>query len=365
MHKTQRSLEKGAYKQWAREHYKGMENLLLPSFKSDFSGIDEDGIRHDVRQSIKHGFFSTAGVATLSTFEEYKRMLEIATDEAGDEMLVGAYVGEPTREANIELLAHAEKVGCSHAVLVPRYLEPRDDDEIYRWYLDMVENTNLPIVLYAQANAKNRHLHASGISLNAFERLAELPSVVAIKLTQAINLVRAIECAERLGDKILIGPVHLDMMPLLSKACHIQWSGQWNAECAQSPEKPYIVQYLNAIADGDLSEAYKLYWTLEPAYRAFFQLQSPLLLKGGHPWAHIKFNQWCVGGNGGLMRDINKPVDTVPILSASDREQISGNYKRIGIYPSDAPEEQFIVGKANHEKGIRTKDMAAMPLYAR
>jgi 4-hydroxy-tetrahydrodipicolinate synthase len=361
MMKTQLSPAKGEYKQWAREHYKGMENLLLPSFTPDYSALDEDGIRRDVRQSIRHGFFSTAGVATVSTFAEYKRMLEIACDEAKDEMLVGAYVGEPTLEGNIELLAYAEKIGCSHAILVPRYFEPKSDDEIYEWYRKLIDSTKLPIVLYAQNNARIRHLHASGISINAFERLADIPTVVAIKLTQAINMVRATECAERLGDKLLIGPVHLDMMPLLSKACHIQWSGQWNAECAQSPEKPYIVQYLDAIAGGRMDEAYKLYWALEPVYKAFFQLQAPLLLKGAHPWAHIKYNQWCTGGNGGLMRDIKKPE--VPNITAGDREQIRANYKKIGITPPEGSDEQFMVGMANYGKGVRKSDLKGTPLY--
>jgi 4-hydroxy-tetrahydrodipicolinate synthase len=363
MHKTQTLFAKGEYKQWAREYYKGMENLLLPSFTPDFTALDEDGIRRDVRQSIKHGFFSTGCVAPLTTLTEYKRTLEIACEEANGKMLVGAYVGEPTREANLELLAHAAKIGCSHAVLVPRYLEPQSEEEIYAWYRDLIDHTNIPIVLYAQNNARFRHLHPSGIPLAVFERLADLPTIVAVKLTQAINLVRAMECGERLGNKILVGPVHLDMMPLLSKACHIQWSGQWNAECAQSPEKPYIVQYLDAIARGRMDEAYKLYWALEPAYRAFFQLQAPLLLKGGHPWAHIKYNQWCVGGNGGLMRDIKKPVDTVPVLTPAAREQIRNNYRQIGITPTEGSDEQFMVGMANHAKGVRRSDLTDTPLY--
>ncbi|MDB5840890.1 MAG: hypothetical protein JWQ23_2842 [Herminiimonas sp.] len=362
MYKTT-PLAKQECKQWAREHYKGMENLLLPSFTPNFAELDEAAIRHDVRQSIKHGFFSTAGVATVTTLAEYKRMLEIACDEANGKMLVCAYVGEPTREANIELLAHAGKIGCSHAVLVPRYLEPQSEDEIYRWYRDLIDTTTIPIVLYAQNNPRNRHLHASGISVSTFERLAELPTVIAIKLTQAINMVRAMECAERLGEKLLIGPVHLDAMPLLSKACHIQWSGQWNAESAQSPERPYIVQYIDAISRGDLEEAYKLYWTLEPAYRAFFQLQAPLLLKGGHPWAHLKYNQWCVGGNGGLMRDIKKPVDHVPILTAGYRDQIRNNYLKIGIEPVAASDEHFMVGMTNYARGFRKADLTSTPLY--
>jgi 4-hydroxy-tetrahydrodipicolinate synthase len=47
------------YKAWAKENVKGLENVIIPSFNADFSDIDEEGIRWDVQQSIKHGFFSS------------------------------------------------------------------------------------------------------------------------------------------------------------------------------------------------------------------------------------------------------------------------------------------------------------------
>lgn len=350
-------------KQWAREHYQGIDNLLLPSYLPGMAMLDEAGVRHDVNQSIRHGFFSTSAVAPLCTAEEYRRVLELACDEGKGRILVGAYVGEKEPAANKKLLEHAERAGCSHAVLVPRYLEPATNDELHDWYIDLIESTRLPIVLYAQNNPRLRHLHPSGIALEVFDRLADHSSVIAVKFTQAINLVRAMECAQVLGERILVGPVHLDMMPLLSRVCHVQWSGQWNAESAQSPDKPYVVEYLKAIASGRMEQAASIYWALEPAYRAFFQLQAPLLSKGGHPWLHLKYNQWCVGGNGGLIRDIGKPRDQVPVLGREARERIRQSYRSIGIEPCGDDEEEFLVGKAAYAAGRRAADLGALPLY--
>jgi len=45
--------------------------------------------------------------------------------------------------------------------------------------------------------------------------------------------------------------------------------------------------------------------------------QAPLLPKGGHPWAHMKYYQWAVGGNGGLLP--MKTSDAVPAIDAKDR----------------------------------------------
>lgn len=36
-------------KLWAKEHLRGVENTLLPSFTPDLAALDEEGIRHDVR----------------------------------------------------------------------------------------------------------------------------------------------------------------------------------------------------------------------------------------------------------------------------------------------------------------------------
>ena len=57
-------------KEWAREFYKGLASTILPSFTSDELAIDEKGVRHDIRELIKHGFFSTALVTEAGTTKE-------------------------------------------------------------------------------------------------------------------------------------------------------------------------------------------------------------------------------------------------------------------------------------------------------
>jgi 4-hydroxy-tetrahydrodipicolinate synthase len=350
------------HKERARQLYKGVENFVLPSFAPN-SELDEKGIRRDVRLSVAHGFFSTACLAEMTGLEQYKQMLKIACDEAAGRILVGAYVGEKTQEENIELLTYAKEVGCDHAVLVPRVLQPDSDEAIYAWYRELIDAVEIPICLYAQNNPRMRHLHASGMSVNVLSRLAMLPTVVAIKLSMAINLVRAKECADALGDKILLGPVHVDMIPLLAKHCHIQWSGQWSAECAQSPEKRYVTEFVNAIAAGDMEKAIRLYWTLEPGYHGYYDLQYPLLLVGIHPWSFLKYHQWCVGGNGGLVPDPHIPAGVTPALTAAARHRIRENFRKMNISVTDAPEEEFVVGMENYAKGLRKPDFRSFPLY--
>lgn len=65
-------IPKHELKRWAKDHFKGLENTLFPSFSPDMLSLDEDGIRWDVRQSIAHGFTSMMGATEvgLSFFEQ-------------------------------------------------------------------------------------------------------------------------------------------------------------------------------------------------------------------------------------------------------------------------------------------------------
>ena len=41
---------------WARAEMRGVCNVIIPSYTSDLRGLNEAGIRHDVRREIELGF---------------------------------------------------------------------------------------------------------------------------------------------------------------------------------------------------------------------------------------------------------------------------------------------------------------------
>src|SRR5919106_3739422 len=75
-------------KQWAREHLRGLGSLVMPSFSPDFTSLDEEGVRYDVRHRIKQGFCSTMVSATGATAEQRRRIMEIVREEARGKMLM-------------------------------------------------------------------------------------------------------------------------------------------------------------------------------------------------------------------------------------------------------------------------------------
>ena len=352
-------------KQWAADHYRGIENLLIPSFSPDFKSLDVEGIRNDVRNSIRHGFFSTTCIPVGVTSKEHQAFLSITCAAADGKILTGDIIAETSLADDLAMIAHAESVGCTHLLLAPhRSLQAATEEELYQGYRQRIEATSLPIVLYASVSTLYRTFGPSGVPLAVFERLADLPNVVAIKLSQPLNLTTAFQICERLGDRLLVGPVNLDFVPLLAKHYHVQWSGQWNVESVQSPQRPYAVELMQLLNARRFDEALKVYTQLEPALEAFYRLQAPLILKGLHPWAHMKYFQWCVGGNGGLMRKLPGAHGAVPPLDAAARERIRSTYREVGIDPVTAPEEAFVVGKAGYAAGVRIQNMADQPYYA-
>jgi 4-hydroxy-tetrahydrodipicolinate synthase len=196
-----------------------------------------------------------------------------------------------------------------------------------------------------------------------FERIADAPNVIAMKLTQTMNAATSFAICERLADRLLVGPADLDAAPMLARHYGIQWTGQWIVEAVQSPEKPYIVDFMAALNAQQFDRAMELYWRMEPAYRLVHRLQAPLLAKGGHPWAHMRYFQWCVGGNGGLERAPGQRPDQVSVLDAADRALIRNTYAAIGIDVGDGSDDAFVVGRAAWSRGVRGADLSETPLY--
>jgi 4-hydroxy-tetrahydrodipicolinate synthase len=351
-------------KAWAREHFHGTENIIYPSYAPDVEGLDEEAIRADVRTSVAHGFCSSLPVAIGGDASEYRRMIEIVADEAeGDMLTTVAVSGE--LEDDVALLEHAAAVGCSQAMMSILPRPGQTEEELYEAYRARIDSTELPIVVYAGfLSAERSHLGPSGVPLRVLDRVADLPSVIAIKLTQPISPSTAYQVADALGDRLILGPVNLELVPFLARNWNVSWTGQWNAESMQSPARPYVVDFIDAVGAGKLSDALAIYAAFESRHQEFYELQAPFISRGAHPWAHLKYHQWCSGGNGGLPRPPAGKLEPDMVLDAETRMSTRKGYEAVGIEPSMDAEEEFIVGRAAYARGVRASDLPATPWWA-
>lgn len=334
--------KKSDLKKWAKENMVGVENCLFPSFSPDLSELDEDGIRWDVQQSIRHGFFSTLCAAESGlTFEEAKRFVEIVADEARGKIFVSVTLLFDSFEQNMEMLQHAERVGC-HTVLLgyPANFYPKTEDEIYRVTKEMCDATNLAVVLYPSPHYNFQRLHPSGFPLDALSRMADIENVVAIKVGEP-GLIA--ECVRRFGDKILVACPVERWLPMMVLAFKQQWIGAGCYEVFQSPEKPYLVEYFKLLREGKVDAAMEIYWKLTPARVIFEQQFNPTAMLGTYNWTQQKYYQWCVGGNGGLTRQPSMKIHQ------HEMDATKMAFRMIGIEPRE-PDEEFYVGRMNYAK---------------
>jgi len=336
------TVQKSELKKWAKENYKGVENELLPSFTPDLSELDEEGIRWDVQQSIRHGFHSTLCAAeTGLTFEESKRFVEIVADEAKDKIFVSTTILFDNLEQNREMLKHADKVGCDCALFgySPNY-QPKSEEEIYQLTKEMLDSTNLAIVLYPHPQYNFERFHPSGFPPQLLNRMADIDNAVAIKVGEPGLMA---ECARLCGDRLLVSCPIERLLPLNFLAYGQQWIGAGPYEVFQSPEKPYMVEYFNLMMTGQMDKAMEIYWRLTPARVIFEQQFAPTSMLGTYNWTQHKYYQWLVGGNGGFTR---QPCMK---LYQHDMDASKMALRMIGIPPRENDEE-FYVGRVNYAK---------------
>tara|TARA_Y100000780_G_scaffold40848_2_gene32892 strand:+ start:513 stop:1700 length:1188 start_codon:yes stop_codon:yes gene_type:complete len=353
---------------WGQSHLRGLMNLFLPTFREDGRTLDEEAIRHDVRHAIAQGFSGTMPMInwTLPGDPNWREFYRIVIDEAGTDLPVHGIIASREVENDKALLGTLEEIGTSLVLLASTYPADSSADQLYDLMAQRISATALPVMLYAATGRRAfPHLGPAGQPLDVYDRIADLENVVAVKISQPVSLTSTMQLCERLGDRLSMGPVNLDFLPLLARHFRIAWSGQWNAESVQTPLQQLGNRLLAACAAGEAAQIDALAQQIEPALSHFFAVQAPVIRKGAHPWQHNRYYQWLAGGNGGLLpRDSHAPEGAIPVLDARAREGMRAAFIASGLEPTEAPEEQFVVGRAAWARGVRASDLSDLPYYS-
>lgn len=329
-------------KSWAKEQMVGVQNITFPSFSPDMSTLDEDGIRWDVQQAIRHGFFATlCACETGLTFEEAKQFVTIVADEARGKLFISVTLLFDSIEKNLAMAAHAEQAGC-HLLQIgfpPNYY-PNNEQVIYETARAMCEATNLGIVLYPSPHYNFERFHPSGFPLGLIKKLAVLDNVVAV---EAGEPGLAADLINRVGDQIMVSNPVERLLPLMVQSGNQQFIGPGCYEAYQSPETPYMVNYFRLLREDQQEAAMEIYWKLSATRGLFESRQLSTAMLGCYHWPLQKYYQWLTGGNGGYTR---QPCMK---LHQHEMEQTKFLLMQLGIMPRQ-PDEEFYYGRANFEK---------------
>jgi len=154
----------------------------IPALVTPFAAgrVDEALFRVFVAWQIAQGSdglvpCGTTGEAATLSFDEQRRLIEIAVEVAGGKVPVIAGCGSNNTAHAIELTRMAKDAGASAALHVPPYYNRPNQDGIYA-HLAAVAEVGIPIVLY---NVPARTI--TDISVETMARLAKLEAVVAVK----------------------------------------------------------------------------------------------------------------------------------------------------------------------------------------
>lgn len=245
---------------------------LITPFKNDM--IDEDAYVNMVRAQISagsHGILvnGTTAEPSVLTVEERNRVVDIAVQAAGSEILVIAATGSQSLADTRVLTEHAMRAGVTALLIItPYYIRPSIDGMV-EYYLELDKMVDIPWMIYHIPGRT-----AVGVTLDMFKTLKSR-AVHFIGMKHAVNdLGFVTECMVEFGDdfKIFVGLEELSYPMMAVGAC-----GLMNAVgnlCAEP-----LVRMCEAVWANDLRTARTLHESLLEINQAIFYATNPTPLK--------------------------------------------------------------------------------------
>ena len=295
------SYEKGEARAWARERLRGVIDVIIPSYTSDLSDINEEGIRHDVRRNIELGFAGSLLVSEVNiTLEEYERFVQIAADEAQGRQILVHHAMFDTIEKNVRAAQLAHEAGAELALLAyPPSFYPESEEDVYQYTAEFCEGTDLAVMLFPLPWWGWERFSPESMSMDLIERLAENhPNVAVVKAEGGMPSIGGFTHAwRRFHDELVVTmPLESEAIPLMN-LIPLQLIATSNTEYFGDG----IPKAFALASEGRLDEAMDLWWRLQPARRA-----NANAAPGGGTnvvnRAAWKYQAWLSGYNGGPLR---------------------------------------------------------------
>lgn len=325
---------------WAREHLKGCSAVTIPSYSSDLTRLNEQGIRHDIGLARQLGYTYTLLCAEVAiTPEENAQFTAWARDTAGAGFGLFFHAAFATLSENIRAAQLAEKAGADIVLLsYPPQFWPTSEQEIYDYTKAFCDATDLAVMLFPIPLWGFERVHPAGMSVALVRRLLQdCPNIAAIKAEQGFPLPAGLcEMYHHFRDEVVIScPIEGDAIPLMS-LMDLQFSGTSNTAW-MSDYYPTAFELARA---GRWEEAMALYWKVNPARGANgAAAQSYAGGTGVLNRTMWKYQDWLAGFNGGPLRG--------PAMRIPDRfmKSLRQGLAASGLPVTQDPDKDFMTGR--------------------
>lgn len=289
-------------KERARAEWRGCCNVTLPSFTEDFSGLNEGGIRHDVRRAAELGFWGTVVASECgTTLDEYLRFMEIAAEAAPAGLKLVYHASFDTAEETIVAAKRAEGLGYEAALFsYPPSFRPKSAHDIVSYTEEFAARTDLALIAFAVTTWGFRALHPSHFPPEALEAIAKLETAAAIKYEASPPgmIAGLADILRRCGKHVIVECPMEQYAPGL-----VEWFGmQWIGTSAYESFGDRVPRWFRMLHDGKFDEAMELYWSYQAARDAKGQFHQSFAGANLIHRVGWKYLGWLQGFNGGLLR---------------------------------------------------------------
>lgn len=295
-------------KAWAKNNWRGLCNVIMPSYSGDLRTLNEAAIRHDVQRNIELGYWGALVVSECGTSDdEYVRFMEIVVDEAKGRQKFLVHGTFDTTETLMKLCAAGESIGMEGVLLGhPNSYYYTAEKELYDYISHVAEGTNLAIATFAAPQWDFTRIDERGYPLETLMKVGKIPNVVACKF-EIGGIAGGYEFYRKNDNTVLYSDPRMQFFPISVDMFKMQWAGTSCFELYGGVP----VQMFNLLREGRFDEAMQLYWKMSPVRSMRESLSSHLAGSNSIHRYLWKFWGWLNGYNGGPLRQpTNRLVDS-------------------------------------------------------
>jgi len=296
------------------ESLNGVMPAMITSFNKDES-INIKGIKNTINYLISekiNGLYITGstGETFLMSLDEKKKVIDIIVEEVNGRVPVIAHVGSIGTKITIDLAEHASKAGVDALSALPPFYYDFSDAEIFNYYSDLAQSSELPIIIYNIS-------HANLMDFDMLKQLAKIDNIKGVKYTAATHF-NFNKIKKEIGEyfKIFSGMDEMAMSGLISGA-----DGMIGSFYNLMPEM--FVGIFKNIKNGNMNEAKKLQEKVN-----IIILYA--LKKSGYPFIKMGLN-WLGVDSGYVRRPfaslVNSPIEQEiknDLKKLSEKNDLSG-----------------------------------------
>lgn len=322
---------------WAREKMLGVANVVIPTVTNDFSALNEAAARHDVEQTIAHGFVGTLACSEVAiSLAEYHRFVEVMVEQAAGRIFVVHHAVFNTLEDNIAAALLAQQAGAELVLLgYPPYFYPKSLEEVYAYTKAFCDAVDMAVMVFPIPTWGFGRLSPSDIPVDLLRRLVDdCPNIVAIKAEGGMpHIMSPIEVHRAFHEEVVISmPMEHEFIPLAQLIdvpfCGTNFSAYFG---------PLLPRVFNLIRERRFDEATAQFYRMDPARKAFGSVpQASNGLINRMMW---KYEGWLQGYNGGPLRH---PTNRV---YQRDMVALRRGLELAGLEPTKDADELFFIGR--------------------